>query len=110
MVVMLVLSCSPIPCIGQKYTELFRFEKQEKTKTAGDKKRVTYFSDLTLAEPGEDEGKNASTGGDGGDGDRAAKRSRADRDNGERACSQDFVSCFDVDGAYSCFIMYLLDR
>lgn len=66
----------------KKYTELFRFEKQEKTKTAGDKKRVTYFSDLTLAEPGEDEGKNASTGGDGGDGDRAAKRSRADRDNG----------------------------
>lgn len=34
----------------QEYQEAFVFEKQDRAKGAG-KKRVTYFSDLTLAEP-----------------------------------------------------------
>lgn len=36
----------------QEYREAFVFEKRERLKGAG-KKRVTYFSDLTLAEPEE---------------------------------------------------------
>lgn len=34
----------------QDYREAFVFEKQDRVKGAAGKKRVTYFSDLTLAE------------------------------------------------------------
>lgn len=55
--------------VPQKYADTFQFEKQDRKKAGTDKKRVMYFSDLTLADPEAGDGEAANC---------PSKRSRPD--------------------------------
>lgn len=56
-------SAFPPLTFGQDYQQAFYFEKQERAKAG--KKRVTYFSDLTLAEPDTVTAASAAAAADG---------------------------------------------